>query len=146
LIWSAYLFGQTTTTNRPLPDAPEAANALVARQEGAPTMNQTSLSLPESSTSDEHPRLTQADAEKLAIKNNPRVSVARLLALAQHQVVREVRSAELPTANAAITAMQAEDASRISAGSLTASRLFQHAGAGGGFTQLITDFGKGETR
>jgi outer membrane protein len=38
--------------------------------------------------------------------------------------------------------MQAEDASRISAGSLTASRLFEHAGVGGGFTQLITDFGK----
>jgi len=78
----------------------------------------------------------------MAIKNNPRVSVARLLALAQHQVMRETRSAELPTATAAITAEQAEDASRISAGSLTASRLFTHAGAGGGFTQLVTDFGK----
>jgi outer membrane protein len=141
-IWSAYLFGQTATINRPLPDAPKAAITLVARQDSAPTMNQASPSLPENSTSDEHPRLTEADAEKLAIKNNPRVSVARLLALAQHQVVRETRSAELPTANAAITAMQAEDASRISAGSLTASRLFEHAGAGGGFTQLITDFGK----
>jgi outer membrane protein len=48
----------------------------------------------------------------------------------------------LPTANAAITAEEAENASRISAGSLTASRLFEHAGAGGGFTQLITDFGR----
>jgi outer membrane protein TolC len=67
----------------------------------------------------------------MAIKNNPKVSVAQLLARAQHQVVRESRSAELPTANASITAEQAEDASRISAGSLTASRLFEHAGAGG---------------
>jgi outer membrane protein len=65
-----------------------------------------------------------------------------LLALAQHQVVREARSAELPTANGAITAEKALEASRISAGSLTASRLFTHAGAGGNFTQLITDFGK----
>jgi outer membrane protein len=88
------------------------------------------------------PRLTQADAEKLAIKNNPRVSVARLLALAQHQVVRETRSAELPTATASITAEDAEDGSRVSAGSLTASRLIEHAAAGGGFTQLITDFGR----
>ncbi len=32
--------------------------------------------------------------------------------------------------------------SRISAGSLTASRLFEHAGAGGRATQLITDFGR----
>ena len=72
----------------------------------------------------------------MAIKNNPRVSVGRLLALAQHQVVRETRAAELPTAIASITAVDAEDASRISAGSLTASRLFEHAGAGGAFTQL----------
>ena len=78
----------------------------------------------------------------MAIKNNPQVTVARLLALAQHQVYREDRSAELPTANAAITAVEAEDGSRVSAGSLTASRLFEHAGAGGGFSQLLTDFGK----
>ena len=78
----------------------------------------------------------------MAIKNNPRVSVAHLLALAQHQVVRETRAAELPTATASLTAVDAEDASRISAGALTASRLFEHAGAGGGFTQLLTDFGK----
>jgi outer membrane protein len=97
---------------------------------------------PNGAAAGEHPRLTIADAEKTALKNNPRISVGRLLALAQHQVVRETRSAELPTATAAITAMQAEDASRISAGSLTTSRLFEHAGAGGGFTQLITDFGR----
>jgi outer membrane protein len=90
----------------------------------------------------QNPRLTQSDAEKLAIKNNPRVSVGRLLALAQHQVVREARAAELPTGIASITAEDAENASRISAGSLTASRLFEHAGAGAAFTQLITDFGR----
>jgi outer membrane protein len=41
-----------------------------------------------------------------------------------------------------VTAVDAEDASRISAGTLTASRLFEHAGAGANFTQLITDFGR----
>ncbi len=82
------------------------------------------------------------DAEQLAIKCNPRVSVSHLLALAQHQVVRETRSADLPTATASLTAMDAENASRISAGSLTASRLFEHAGAGANLTQLITDFGR----
>lgn len=87
-------------------------------------------------------QLTLQQAEEMAIKGNPRVTVARLVALAQHQVYRETRSAELPTANAAVTAVEAENASRISAGSLTASRLFEHAGAGGGFSQLITDFGK----
>jgi outer membrane protein len=86
--------------------------------------------------------LSRTEAEQMAIKNNPRISVARLLALAQHQVVRETRAAEMPTAVASLTAMDAEEASRISAGSLTASRLFTHAGAGGNFTQLITDFGR----
>jgi outer membrane protein len=86
--------------------------------------------------------LTRKQAEQTALKNNPRVTVSQLLALAQHQLVREARSAELPTANGAITAVKALDASRISAGSLTASRLFTHAGAGGNLTQLITDFGK----
>jgi outer membrane protein len=86
--------------------------------------------------------LTRVQAEQTALKNNPRVTVSQLLALAQHQVVREARSAELPTANGAITAEKALEGSRISAGSLTASRLFTHAGAGGNFAQLITDFGR----
>lgn len=87
-------------------------------------------------------KLTRTQAEQTAIKNNPQVSVARLVALAQHQVYRETRSAELPTASAALTGVEAEEASRVSAGSLTASRLFEHAGAGGGFSQLLTDFGR----
>jgi outer membrane protein len=87
-------------------------------------------------------QLTRAQAEQLALKNNPRVSASQLLALAQHQVVREARSAELPTLNGAITGEKALDGSRISAGSLTASRLVTHAGAGGNFNQLITDFGR----
>jgi outer membrane protein len=86
--------------------------------------------------------LTRRQAEQTALKNNPRVTVSQLLALAQHQVEREARSAELPTANGAITAEKALEGSRISAGSLTGSRLFTHAGAGGNFTQLITDFGR----
>jgi outer membrane protein len=87
-------------------------------------------------------RLTRAQAEQMALKNNPRISVSKLLAMAQHQVVREARSAELPTANGNITAVKALDGSRISAGSLTASRLLTHAGAGASVTQLITDFGR----
>lgn len=145
MVSTGSLAGQAPGNNFALPDAPKPPLVLLARQTSAPAMQPAEQALPSpsgSSTTGESPRLTLADAEKMAIKNNPRVSVARLLAMAQHQVMRETRSAELPTANAAITAVQAEDASRISAGSLTASRLFTHAGAGGGFTQLITDFGK----
>jgi len=142
---SVSLHGQTTRIKSQLPDAPQVSLMAFARQSATPMpegMNQPSPEQPDSATPGLHPRLTLADAEKMAIKNNPRVSVGRLLALAQHQVVRETRSAELPTGAASVTAEEAENASRISAGSLTASRLFEHAGAGGSFTQLITDFGK----
>jgi outer membrane protein len=87
-------------------------------------------------------RLTRAQAEQLAIKNNPRISVGRLLALAQHQVYRETRAAELPNLNGAVTAVDAQEGTRIGAGSLTSSRLLEHAGAGVTLSQLITDFGR----
>ena len=86
--------------------------------------------------------LTRTQAEQLALKNNPRISVGRLLALAQHQVYRETRSAALPTLNGTVTAVDANEGSRIGAGALTASRLFEHAGAGVTLTQLLTDFGR----
>lgn len=145
VVGTGSLTGQDPSTKAPLPDAPRASLTLLAQRAAGPgalSVDQAPSMPSNSSTPAEHRSLTLSDAEKMAIKNNPRVSVARLLAMAQHQVMRETRSAELPTAHAAITAMQAEDASRISAGSLTASRLFTHAGAGGGFTQLLTDFGK----
>jgi outer membrane protein len=85
--------------------------------------------------------LTRQRAEQLALKNNPRISVAALLALAQKQVVRETRSAELPALNGNVTGVDAEEASRISTGSLAASRLLYHGGAGLDLNQLITDFG-----
>jgi outer membrane protein len=87
-------------------------------------------------------RLSRKDAEQLALKNNPRISVGRLLALAQHQVYRETRSIELPTLSAAITAVDANEGSRVGAGALNAPRLLEHAGAGVTLSQLLTDFGR----
>jgi outer membrane protein len=138
---------QTAASRKSLPDAPEAhliahlmqAPARSTPQEPPPQTPHVSASQGNGSSAQ---KLTRGQAEQMAIKNNPQVTVARLLALAQHQVYRENRAAELPTANAAITAVEAEEGSRISAGSLTSSRLLEHAGAGGGFSQLLTDFGK----
>ncbi len=137
---SSFVLAQKATTPQ-LPDAPPTRllsqlNPGQSAPAIPPAAASSSISTPAS------PRLTRAEAEQLAIKNNPRVSAGRLLALAQHQVVREARAAELPTATGSITAVDAEDGSRLSTGPLTASRLVQHAGAGGGFTQLITDFGR----
>lgn len=129
------------TAQTSLPEAPSAN--LIATATPLPdaqvTKSANSTAVPQAG---QYPTLTRSEAEQLAIKNNPRISVGRLLALAQHQVVRETRAAELPTSMGSITAVNAEEGSRISAGSLTASRLIPHAGAGANFTQLITDFGR----
>lgn len=85
--------------------------------------------------------LTLAQAERMAIRSNPRLSVAKLTVLAQHEVTRQTQSAELPTLTFNATGVQAEEAGRFSAGSLTASRLLQHVGGGVNFSQLIYDFG-----
>ena len=85
--------------------------------------------------------LSREQAEQMALRNNPRVTVSHLAALAQQQVVRESRSAELPTLTGSLTAETANDGSRVSAGALSDSRLFQHAGGSVALNQLITDFG-----
>src|SRR5271155_4448305 len=109
-----------------LPDAPQ----LQARaQQPIPPLNSAATKSPgylaQSSTGE---TLTRQQAEQLALKDNPRISVAALLALAQKQVVRETRSALLPTLNGNLTGVDAEEASRISAGTLSDSRLLYHAG------------------
>jgi outer membrane protein len=78
----------------------------------------------------------------MALKNNPRVTVSALLAHAQAEHVQVTRSAIFPTLNGELTGVDAAEGSRISTGSLTASRLLYHAGAGVELDQLITDFGR----
>jgi outer membrane protein len=85
--------------------------------------------------------ITRVDAERMALRNNPRITANHLLALAAGQVTRETRSNELPQINGNITAVKAEDGGRIGSGELNSSRLYTHAGAGGTLSQLLTDFG-----
>jgi outer membrane protein len=86
-------------------------------------------------------QLTRREAEKIALSNNPTIHVSQLLAKIQHQSLREARADELPNLNGNLTAVQAYNGSRLTSGSLTASRLLNHSGAGIVFSQLITDFG-----
>ncbi len=88
------------------------------------------------------PTLTIAQAEQMAIRNNPNISVARLLALAQAQVTREARSAELPMATGNLTAVDTHDNSRITAGLLNNPSVYNRAAGGLTVSQLITDFGR----
>jgi len=111
-----------------------------------PDPGQTSSSAPnpaaQPATPNHPPLLTRQDAEKIAVANNPRVKVSVLLAEVQTQVVRETRANELPNLNGDVTTEDANEGSRISTGSLAASRLLYHVGMGVQLNQLITDFGR----
>jgi outer membrane protein len=86
--------------------------------------------------------LTLAQAEALALKNNPQVTIGRLRALEAQQYVRETRSALLPTAYLSLTGVDSEAGSRIAAGALNNPIVFPRAAAGVTVSQLITDFGR----
>lgn len=85
--------------------------------------------------------LSVKDAEAIALKRNPAISVARLSALASQQVTREVRSSLWPQVYANMTAVDARDNSRITAGALNNPIIYTRAAGGATVSQLITDFG-----
>jgi outer membrane protein len=87
--------------------------------------------------------LSVKDAQTLALKNNPQISVARLNALASVQVTREVRSNLWPTAQVDLTAVDTPNpGNRITAGALNNPTVYQRAAAGATVSQLLTDFGR----
>lgn len=86
--------------------------------------------------------LSLKDAQALALKNNPQISVARLTALASQQVTREVRSNLWPTATVDLTGVDSDPGTRITAGALNNPTVYQRAAVGTMVTQLITDFGR----
>lgn len=86
--------------------------------------------------------LTLRQAEAIALKNNPQITVGKLRALIAQQFVREQRSALMPTAFLSLTAVDADPGSRIAAGALNNPILFSRAAGGATVSQLITDFGR----
>ena len=86
--------------------------------------------------------LTLAQAEAIAIKNNPQITMGKLRALVAQQHVRESRSAFLPNANLSLTGVDANPGSRLTAGFLNNPILFPRAAEGASVNQLVTDFGR----
>jgi outer membrane protein len=86
--------------------------------------------------------LTLPQAEAIAIKNNPQITIGKLNALVSQQNVREARSALLPNAYLSLTAVDSNPGSRISAGLLTNPTVYPRAAGGASVTQLVTDFGR----
>jgi outer membrane protein len=161
LLVSAPRVSNAQSSDRPVPDqslppAPEPAQKIeegnfftanllsepLAQTPAAPAASSPGAQQNTSQAPGAPMRLTRRDAEQMAIKNNPQITVGRLLAVAQHQVYRETRSGLLPTFNGMITAVDANEGSRIGAGGLNASRVLEHAGAGVALSQLLTDFGR----
>jgi len=122
-----------------LPQAPVPRTNPLSAAEGMPADPQQ-VPLTPSDASGQH-TLSITQAEQLALKNNPQISVARLTALASQQVTREAQSALWPQATADLTGVDSHPNSRITAGGLNNPIIYQRAAAGTSITQLITDFG-----
>jgi outer membrane protein len=87
--------------------------------------------------------LTIEEAEAIALKNNPQITVGKLRALEAHEFVREVRSTLMPQANGVLEGVGADSGTRLSAGGfLTNGAMFSRAAGGVAVSQLITDFGR----
>lgn len=129
----------STQSSTALPSAPAqqaGARWMVAALPGESSQGPSSAS----SAADPN-TLSIAQAEQIALSNNPQISVARLTALASQQVTRETRSALWPTAVADFTGVDSNDA-RIAAGALNNPIIYERAAAGATVSQLITDFGR----
>ena len=86
--------------------------------------------------------LSRRQAEALALKNNPQITIGRLRALEAGQMVREQRSALLPTAYLSLTGVESSSNARITAGGLNNPIIYPRAATGATVSQLITDFGR----
>jgi len=86
--------------------------------------------------------LTLAQAEAIALKNNPQITIGKLRALVAQQYVRESRSALMPNANLSLTGVDSNPGSRLTAGFLNNPILFPRAAGGASVNQLVTDFGR----
>jgi outer membrane protein len=86
--------------------------------------------------------LTLQQAEAIALKNNPQITIGTLHALEAQQFVRETRSALLPNAYLSLTGVDSNPGSRIAAGGLNNPIVFPRAAGGAAVSQLVSDFGR----
>jgi outer membrane protein len=98
--------------------------------------------LPSGPNTQAGPPLTLKDADAMALKNHPQVLSAQFAALASNQAVREELSAYYPAIYGSVTGSVADRDSRLGAGYLTTSSLFNRFGQGVAVDQLITDSGR----
>ena len=138
MLTHAQVTDNITTQNLPSAPLPQAAP-----NQNAPALPAAASQNPNAPANPGNPlSLSVKEAEALALRNNPLISVAQLTALASRQVTREVRSNLWPTATGDLTGVDSHDNSRITAGALNNPIIYQRAAAGVMVSQLITDFGR----
>jgi outer membrane protein len=86
--------------------------------------------------------LTLAEAQRLAIQNNPQFSAAKFTAAAAYQVPNEYRAAYQPNIFGSLTGVGADNGSRLAAGGLNNPVVYDRVGSGLSVSQMITDFGR----
>lgn len=87
-------------------------------------------------------RLTLDDAHRIALQNHPHIRAAQSAAAAANDVTTETRSAYYPNIYGSLTGVEADNGSRIAAGGLNNSIIFDRFAAGVAAEQLVTDFGR----
>jgi outer membrane protein len=128
--------------------SPSPATVLAAPAQSETNITSTQSQTPPAQTQAQVPtagaqqRLTLQEAEALALKNNPQISVYHLLFLASNQVTREQRAAYYPKISGDLTAVEPKEGSRIAAGSLNNPIVYERAAGGLTLSQMITDFGR----
>jgi outer membrane protein len=87
-------------------------------------------------------QLTLAEAQRLAIQNNPSFSAARYNAAAAYQVAPQYKAAFEPSFSGSLTGVGADNGSRLAAGGLNNPVVYNRIGSGLSVGQLLTDFGR----
>jgi len=86
--------------------------------------------------------LTLAEAQRLAIQNNPSFTAAKYNAAAAYQVAPQYKSAYEPSLTGLFTSVGADNGSRLAAGGLNNPIVYSRVGSGLSVAQMITDFGR----
>jgi outer membrane protein len=86
--------------------------------------------------------LSLAQAQQLAVQNNPQFTAARYNAAAAYQTTLQYKAAYEPTVFGSLTGVGADNGSRLAAGGLNNPIVYSRIGTGLSIDQMVTDFGR----
>jgi outer membrane protein len=87
-------------------------------------------------------RLTLAEAEQMALKNNPAIGAAEFGALATKERIEQAEAARQPFVTANFTGAGAPEDTRLAAGALNNPVIYSRLATGVSISQLLFDFGR----